>query len=149
MLIAVMFILPKKWSHKAIQDKKKGSFIQILKIPGVAVVGICTLTGGTLISFFDLTVAVQLHQITDRKITVFHCFLRIQCSYMGLSRRQQSATATRHNYRTYFRCISIHLYGACSFATVSFTATAASTAFSACVWYVFGSIFYSFNWCYA
>ena len=64
-----MFILPKKWRHKAIQDKKKGSLIQIFKIPGVTIVVICTLTGGILISFFDLTIAVLLDQVTDGKIT--------------------------------------------------------------------------------
>ena len=57
-LIAVMFILPKKWRHKAIEDEKRDHLSKYLKNPWCCNAGICTLTGGTLILFFNSTIAV-------------------------------------------------------------------------------------------
>ena len=78
------------------------------------------------------------YQRSNRWIfSIFHCFLRTQCSCMGLTRRQQTATTIRYNYRTYFSCISIHLWGDCSFPKVMFYRNSSAHSFlSLFVWYV-------------
>ena len=69
MLLAVVLILPKNKIRETYQEKNTGSVMQIVKIQGVAIAGICIVTAGILYSFFDLTIAVQLDHVTNEKFS--------------------------------------------------------------------------------
>ena len=68
-LMIVMSTLPKNQIHATNDDKSVVSVFGVIKIPGVAIVGMCIVTGGVLISFFESTIAVNLDRITNGKFT--------------------------------------------------------------------------------
>ena len=69
MLLAVVLILPRNKIRETYQEKNTGSVMQIVKIPGVAIAGICIVTAGILYSIFDSTIAVQLDHVTNGKFS--------------------------------------------------------------------------------
>lgn len=74
MLLAVVLILPRNKIRETYQEKNTGSVMQIVKIPGVAIAGICIATAGILYLIFDSTIAVQLDHVTNAQIGGFFLF---------------------------------------------------------------------------
>lgn len=72
MLVTVVSLLPRKQIHEANQDNKTGSVMEIITIPGVVLVLASVATAGISYSFFDSTIAVQLNNITNGKISKAH-----------------------------------------------------------------------------
>ena len=68
-LMIVMSTLPRNQIHATNDGESVVSILRVIKIPGVAIVGICIVTGGILISFFESTIAVNLDHITNGKFT--------------------------------------------------------------------------------
>ena len=71
MLGIVMLVLPKSQIHALSKKESKiaASIMQIAKVPGVAIIGMSTFTGGVFISFYESTIAVQLEDLTTGKFS--------------------------------------------------------------------------------
>ena len=69
MLGIVMVVLPRSriYALSKKESESKVSLIQIVKVPGVVIVGMSTFTVGVCISFYESTLAVQLEDLTTGK----------------------------------------------------------------------------------
>lgn len=69
MLAVTMLTLPRNRIHTANKEEKVISVIRVVKVPGVSIVGMCIVTTGICITFYESTIAVQLDNITKGKFT--------------------------------------------------------------------------------
>ena len=142
MLLIVVLILPRNKIHEIHQEKNNGSVMQIMKIPGVAIAGICTVTSGFLYSFFDSTIAVQLDHVTNGKFSKaqiggfflfnagFYTVSAPICGYIVEHKiRGEYVMIIGH----YLAIIAFALMGPVPFLQPLFTATPKSIAISSCL----------------
>ena len=69
MLGFVMIALPRNRIHIITKVEKTVSIIRVVKVPGVVIIGMCIVTAGICITFYESTIAVQLDCITKAKIS--------------------------------------------------------------------------------
>ena len=85
MLGGVVLTLPRRRIHAVAKGQSVASIIRVLRIPGIAIVAMCTITAGICTSFFESTTAVQLQNITKNKFSkaqIGAFFLFTSISYM-------------------------------------------------------------------
>ena len=68
-LVTVMVTIPRNQIHECRERERVVSIFRVMRVPGVATVGISIITAGVLVSFIDSALAVQLDQITNGKFT--------------------------------------------------------------------------------
>ena len=69
MIGVVMLVLPKNNIHTITKAEKLVSITRVVKVPGVAIIGMCVVTSGICISFYESTIAVHLDHITQAKFS--------------------------------------------------------------------------------
>ena len=141
-LIIVMATLPRNQIRTPDDDETVVSILGVTKVIGVAIVGMCIVTGGILISFFESTIAVQLDHITNGKFTkaqigayfVFATgFYTVSAPLWGCIVEHKLSGNNAMIIGHILALVSFLLMGPVPFLQPVFTATPISTAISLCV----------------
>ena len=69
MLGIAMITLPRHGVHTETKDEPTTSLWRVAKVPGVTIIGMCTVIGGFCVSFYHSTTAVQLDDIAKGKFS--------------------------------------------------------------------------------
>ena len=140
-LVAAMLTLHGRHIHKT-EKEKHVPMVRIVKVPGVAIVGMCVITAGVLVSFIDSTLAVHLDHITNGKFTkaqtgtyfVFSVgFYTITAPFWGYIVENKLSKNHAMIIGHILILASFSLMGPASFLQPILNATPISTAISLCI----------------